>query len=324
MSKTIYKNLKPVTRKESYWAAMADDSITPPEPQTTEECILAAMSGNYPVDKIEPQTREQGLMKKAVEATQKAMEQNVEWVDGLSGEFAFDDADGNLLLKDMIKEIKIPYGITSVGKNAFEGFSKLDKVKIPDTVTEICEGAFRSCGFVKVSIPASVKKLGGNAFSLNSSLKYVHLPNDIDVGDYDTETSATLSAFGSCSELIEITCPNYSENVETTVKNAAFYGVGGCPKLTKVEVPYGVTVLGGMAGCGKLTEVKIPPTVKTIDSGFGGCTSLKSIVLPASVESIANSAFAGSGLTEIIIKKPENSISGAPWGATNAEVIWNG
>lgn len=247
-----------------------------------------------------------------------------EWVDGLSGEFAFEDADGNLLLKNMIKEFEIPYGATSVGKSAFEGFPELDKVKIPDTVTEIGEGAFRSCGFVKVSIPASVKKLGGNAFSLNSSLKYVHLPNNIDVGDYEEETGAKMPAFGGCSELLEITCPEYDENMEITVENAAFYAVGGCPKLTKVEVPYGVTVLDGMAGCGKLAEVKISPTVKTINSGFGGCASLKSIVLPASVESIANYAFAGSGLTEIIIEKPENSIEGAPWGATNATVKWVG
>ena len=76
--------MKPVTRKEAYWAAMADDSITPPEPQTKEECILAAMSGNYPADKIKPQTREQGLMKQAAVKMGTLVEQNVEFANDIT------------------------------------------------------------------------------------------------------------------------------------------------------------------------------------------------------------------------------------------------
>ena len=53
-----------------------------------------------------------------------------------------------------------------------------------------------------------------------------------------------------------------------------------------------------------------------------------SIHLPQSIQIIDDYSFLYSGwyssLTEIIINKPEGSISGAPWGADNATVIWTG
>ena len=43
------------------------------------------------------------------------------------------------------------------------------------------------------------------------------------------------------------------------------------------------------------------------------------------INSISNTAFAGcTNLETITINKSEGSVSGAPWGATNATVVWNG
>ena len=127
--------MKPVTRKEAYWAAMADDSITPPEPQTTEECILAAMSGNYPADKIEPQTREQELMKQAAVKMGTLVEQNVEFANDIT-DFA---------LKTAIKKVVIPDGTTQIGANAFNGMSAIETIVIPESVTSIGGTAFGYC-----------------------------------------------------------------------------------------------------------------------------------------------------------------------------------
>lgn len=75
----------------------------------------------------------------------------------------------------------------------------------------------------------------------------------------------------------------------------------------------------------RIIEVLTPITAFSNSYYFSGCTNLKSVTLPSSIESIGNNVFALCGSLETItINKPENSISGAPWGATNATIVWTG
>ena len=64
-----------------------------------------------------------------------------------------------------------------------------------------------------------------------------------------------------------------------------------------------------------MTEIDLK-NVKDIGSQvFCECSKLTKIEIPNTIESIASSAFnSANNLGEIIINKPENSISGAPWG----------
>ena len=98
--------------------------------------------------------------------------------------------------------------------------------------------------------------------------------------------------------------------------------------------------------CTELSSVNIPKSVKTIEySAFYMCKGLKEITIPDKVTTIGKGAFYGSGLTNvtigsgiekieatafgatkdlttITIKKSTDSIENAPWGATNAEIMW--
>jgi len=97
--------------------------------------------------------------------------------------------------------------------------------------------------------------------------------------------------------------------------------------VSSITIPNGVTSIGDYAFfyCMSLTSITIPSSVTSIGSGaFTGCTSLASITIPSSVTSIGEGAFASNSITSITINKPEGSISGAPWGATNATVTWTG
>lgn len=52
---------------------------------------------------------------------------------------------------------------------------------------------------------------------------------------------------------------------------------------------------------------------------------LTTLKIPSTVTVIRDWILAGfSHLTTIIVNQPEDSITGAPWGATNATVIWTG
>ncbi len=73
-------------------------------------------------------------------------------------------------------------------------------------------------------------------------------------------------------------------------------------------------------------EAYIGLYVQGVQSGqFVDCYNLAKVMIPNQLYNIGNNAFDNCpNLTEIIIDRPENSISGAPWGATNATITWTG
>ena len=89
----------------------------------------------------------------------------------------------------------------------------------------------------------------------------------------------------------------------------------------------GVTAIGSYAfyEYDKLTSIDVPDSVTSIESSaFSGCSGLTSVRIGNGITSIKSNVFYGcTALTDIYIDKPEDSVSGAPWGATNAPVHWN-
>ena len=64
---------------------------------------------------------------------------------------------------------------------------------------------------------------------------------------------------------------------------------------------------------------------KILSCTFESCTSLTNITIPSGITSIDSTAFIDcTNLTQITINKAQDSISGAPWGAPNATVTWQG
>lgn len=136
------------------------------------------------------------------------------------------------------------------------------------------------------------------------------------------------------------------------IKVSGIYDNGflSCKALRSVIIPEGVLSIGafGFQRCTSLTSVVIPSSTIDIQSNaFDSCTSLssvtiqgvdsigmdafvfntslKSIDIPSSISSINSRAFREcSNLTTINIHQPQDSITGAPWGATNATINWIG
>ena len=120
--------------------------------------------------------------------------------------------------------------------------------------------------------------------------------------------------------------------------------------LTSIEILDGITSIGDNAfySCDNLIDVVIPSSVRSIgNTAFASCLSLTNVTISEGVESIGNTAFAGTSLTALIIPSSMTSISGtafedcenlltitvnkaedsipyAPWGASNAIVVWTG
>ena len=197
------------------------------------------------------------------------------------------------------KNTTIPSGVTSIGQNAFSNCTGLTSITIPNSVTSIDSSAFASCsGLTSITIPNSVTSINSSAFASCSGLTSIIVDKNNTV--YDSRNN--------CNAIIET-----STNVL----------VLGCKSTT---IPSGVTGIGHGAfdGCTGLTSITIPNSVTYIDyNAFYGCTGLTSITIPNSVTDIAYNAFTSCpGLINIKMNVTENSVSRAPWGATNATVEW--
>lgn len=156
-------------------------------------------------------------------------------------------------------------------------------------ITTLFSRLFSNCeSLVMVDIPAGVTSIGMNCFAYTSLID-VNIPSDVEI--------INANAFQGCASLA----------------NANIYGgVSGIPANC-------------FYGCTALTDVTLPDTVTAISTrAFYDCISLRHIELPSSITTIQNNAFQSCLTITFIIHRPQNSISGSPWGASNALVIWTG
>ena len=218
--------------------------------------------------------------------------------DGVTsiGEFTFYGCNS-------MTSITIPNSVTSIGYYAFSGCSSLTSITIPDSVTSIGDSTFYGCrSLTNITIPDSVKSIGQEAFSGCSSLTSITIPDSVtSIGDStfygcrsltnitipDSVKSIGQEAFSYCSSLTSVTIPDSV----TSIGNSAF---SMCSNLTSVTIPDSVASIGSSAfyNCNSLTNVTIPESVTSIgDYAFHSCRSLTSVTIPESVTSIGSYAF---------------------------------
>ena len=225
----------------------------------------------------------------------------------------------NLYLNgELISEINMQYGFTSIRDFAFCGLSQLTNIAIPKSVKTIGRGTFYGCSaLIELILPEGLTSVGVEAFYGCSSLKSITIP--------DSVTSIGEGAFENCTSLENITIGMGA----TLIGNRAFIG---CSSLMKFGGKYasedgrclifdGVLISFAPAG---LTEYTIPDGITSIgDYAFENCTSLESINIPDGVTSIRKCAFWNcTSLKRVNISNSVISIrERAFWNCTSLESI---
>lgn len=129
------------------------------------------------------------------------------------------------------------------------------------------------------------------------------------------------------SQLLNGTLKNFivSESIGVTQLRTSCFAE--LISLETVVIPEGVTEIrmAAFSNCSHLESIVLPSSLESIGySAFKNCSHLVSIEIPSGVTTIASSAFKDCDrLTTITVHKEEDSISGAPWGAPSATVIWD-
>jgi hypothetical protein len=204
--------------------------------------------------------------------------------------------------------------VTSIGDSAFTWLSGLTNITIPNSITNIGNGAFGVCeALTAITVDALnsyYSSVDGILFDKNLTTliqfpggrtgSYVVADNvriieelafarsrlpSISTGN--GVTTIGLQAFVGCSNLTNVVIGNSVTNIDV----GAF---ASCRGLTTVDIPSNVTRIGDGAfdSCTSLTSVQIATGVTTIDSeAFVGCSALSDILIPQSVVSIGDNAF---------------------------------
>jgi hypothetical protein len=175
--------------------------------------------------------------------------------------------------------IILPQNLTKIGISCFDGAS-IKQIAIPDTVTEIRDGAFNYCEqLASIALPSGLQKISSRMLADCRSLTSISIPASV--------TEIASQAFAS-SGLTSITIPS----TVTTLGSSAFYN---CESLAHIDIQaHVIEIPEGFAEESGRTSVTLPDTVETIGrSAFiSSRARLTEITIPASVTSIGDYAFA--------------------------------
>ena len=199
--------------------------------------------------------------------------------------------DGNLYSKDgktFIRyapaktdtEFRVPDGVTTIAKNAFEESDNLRYIYLSDDVEYIDENAFGGCGnLIEVIMGQNVNTVCDGVFSCCEKLQKVSFPNSVThIGNY---------AFQHCHSLTSVELPHGL----TKLSDGMFWE---CFALENIIVPDTVLSIGKTCfiGCYVLENINIPEGVASIgESAFYSCEGLKSIYIPRGLVDIGDYVF---------------------------------
>lgn len=197
------------------------------------------------------------------------------------------------------------YKVTKVSYNFLEynfagsyKYYNIEKIILPDTVTQIPNSAFYNDTYLKeIEFSSDINYIGEKSFMGCTNLKKIPKLNSI--------TEIKYRAFYNCSSLENVNIPFGV----TKIGEDAFYN---CKSLKEIILPESVSSIGSYAfsNCKSVKEFNIPKNVTYLNDGlFYNCKSLKSMVIDENITGLGESLFKNcTSLEEVYIPYTIKSI----------------
>ena len=154
---------------------------------------------------------------------------------------------------------KFTYSAATMANSAYESTKKLTEATI--TQAPLTQNAFAQSSIQKITIPNTLTEIPNMCFYSCGNLSDINIPSGL--------TTVGQQAFYSCNALIKVELPNSL----TTIGNGAF---NNCQFLFSCDMPSGVTTMGSMDYDRSLAYINVPSGVTAMPS-FRYCPSLSYI-----------------------------------------------
>ncbi len=189
--------------------------------------------------------------------------------------------------------------VTAILDGAFKDCKSVKSIEVPNTVTKIGKGAFAGCiKLEKLVLPFVGGSLNTDGVASKSTLfGYIF-------GEDKADSCYGVKQYISKSEGYTVYVPNSLKIVRIANASSLPYGTFyGLKSLTSLEIDGDISVIGNRAfyGCSALSELYLPDTIMEIEEyAFYSCSALKEAPDMSLVEKIGAYAFAScSSLTSI-------------------------
>ena len=240
-------------------------------------------------------------------------------------------------------QVVLPSQVTIIEEDAFYGDTSLDKVVLPDGVTEIRARAFLNSSLSEIYLPGSIKFIDDTAFdgpenvSVTAEKGTYAYDWAIDEGyilpeptptptpvpfEYEmNDGKCTITRYIGSEETVAIP-DSIADNPVVKIGDQAF---DGCSDIQKISIPYTVGTIGVQAfnNCSGLTDISLAYGVTEIlDNAFCGCSSVESILIPASVTNMGKTVFGNcTSLKDVVL--PNSITSMGDFAFTNCSSLRN-
>lgn len=220
-----------------------------------------------------------------------------EWNERYEGYFVYEN-EGNQYSYVVIPETYNGKPVVGIGKFAFNSYSKVQRVVIPNNVVVIETQAFNYCNYleqVEFKDGSQLEIIKESAFYNCRSLISVFVPKNVQmIGN---------RAFSTCPELNEITVDMNNEYYSSG--ESALYSKDG-------------RMLIAVAPAVKMAEFVVPDGVVAISDGaFRDCIFIERIFIPKSVKSL------GSNIIGAFVKEINYAGTVEEWESVRKESKWN-
>lgn len=192
-----------------------------------------------------------------------------------------------------VDKVQLPEGITEVNSEAFYNLG-IKELKLPSSLERIYSSAFQNMRAPKLELPNNLRYIGDNAFSYSRKLKELVIPNSVEyVG---------RAAFEEAENLMLLKLPNNPKFTE--IATMAFQNA---EKLKQVEVPSSVRIIKPNAFArpfafdrGGIENLKLSEGLISIENNAFIGNSISQLRIPDSVQEVAESAFEGNQIETLI------------------------